>query len=213
MLLVTFVTIKERVKFLLQTQRMSDTKTISLLEKWVELFTDDLYARAYHKTSDSALAEDLTQDTFLAALQNIKSFKGDSSPRTWLFAILNNKIVDHYRKKIKIPLSVSQLGQTEGKGASPFDREEKWIKQHSPASWHMNEPSLLDNRDFLKVFALCMEDLPEKWRLAVHSKYFSDKKGKAISQDLGITTSNYWQILHRAKLQLRKCLEDSWFKK
>jgi len=192
---------------------MSNTKTLTLLEKWVELYTDDLYARAYHKTSDRALAEDLTQDTFLAALQNIKSFKGDSSPRTWLFAILNNKIIDHYRKKIKTPLSVSQLGRTEGKGSSPFDQDEKWIKQHAPVSWDTDEPNLLDNEDFLKVFGLCIEDLPEKWRLAIHSKYFTDKKGTNISQELEITTSNYWQILHRAKLQLRECLEEGWFKK
>ncbi|MCK5276978.1 MAG: RNA polymerase subunit sigma, partial [Cyclobacteriaceae bacterium] len=47
---------------------------------------------------------------------------------------------------------------------------------------------------------------------AIHLKYLEEKDGKEICQELGITSSNYWQILHRAKLQLRICIEENWFK-
>ena len=58
----------------------------------------------------------------------------------------------------------------------------------------------------------CMAQLPEKWNHVVQLKYLEEKKGKTISKELGITSTNYWQIIHRAKLSLRECLENLWFK-
>jgi RNA polymerase sigma factor (sigma-70 family) len=69
----------------------------SIISLWVEKYTSDLYSRAFHNVSDSELARDLVQDTLLAATEKIESFKGESSPLTWLFTILNHKIIDHYR--------------------------------------------------------------------------------------------------------------------
>jgi DNA-directed RNA polymerase specialized sigma24 family protein len=60
---------------------------------------------------------------------------------------------------------------------------------------------------------LCMENLPALWFSAVQLKYLEGKKGELICQELQIAPTNFWQILHRAKLQLRKCLENNWFKK
>ena len=73
---------------------------------WVENYTRELFSWAFHKVSDAELAQDLVQDTFLAAAENIKKFKGESSPKTWLFSILNHKIIDHYRKKINQSVSL-----------------------------------------------------------------------------------------------------------
>jgi len=80
--------------------------TSNLLETWVNQHTDALYSWAFHKVSDSELAKDLVQDTFLAAAEKMENFKGDSSPKTWLFSILNHKIIDHYRKKVHQPLAL-----------------------------------------------------------------------------------------------------------
>ena len=77
---------------------------INLLSQWVESYTENLHSWAFHKVSDGELAKDLVQDTFLAAAEKIESFKGDSSPKTWLFSILNHKIIDHYRKKVNQPV-------------------------------------------------------------------------------------------------------------
>lgn len=74
------------------------------LVKWVESFSGELYSWALYKISDPELAKDLVQDTFLAAAEKKESFRGNSSPRSWLFAILNHKIIDVYRKRIKQPL-------------------------------------------------------------------------------------------------------------
>ena len=72
--------------------------------QWVEDHTEEMLAWAYNKLSDKQLAEDLVQDTFLAALQSMDKFKGDSKPKTWLLSILNNKIIDHYRRQARSPL-------------------------------------------------------------------------------------------------------------
>ena len=67
-------------------------------ENWTNTYADELFGYAMSKTSNSALSEDLVQDTFLGGLKSQKNFKGDSTERTWLFSILKFKIADHYRK-------------------------------------------------------------------------------------------------------------------
>ena len=71
------------------------------LSQLVEEYTGEMYQWACYKVSNTELAKDLVQDTFLAAAEKIDTFKGKSSPKTWLYSILNNKIVDVYRKKVK----------------------------------------------------------------------------------------------------------------
>ncbi|PIY34119.1 MAG: hypothetical protein COZ08_03655, partial [Bacteroidetes bacterium CG_4_10_14_3_um_filter_42_6] len=77
-----------------------ETPDLSVL---VEQYAGDLYKRAFYKVSDSEMAKDLVQDTFMAAAEKISTFKGESTPKTWLFSILNNKIIDYYRAKVVRP--------------------------------------------------------------------------------------------------------------
>src|SRR6056297_1041862 len=185
---------------------MSKEETIDL-SALVEKHTGELFARAYHKVSDAELAKDLVQETFLAAAQNVKTFKGKSSPKTWLFAILNNKITDYYRKKVNQTVSIDhQLF------SNLFDEEGSWKKEKRPQAWQEEEKNLLDDTEFQQILDKCLDQLPEHWNNAVKLKYLLSKKGDEICQELGISRSNYWQIIHRAKLQLRDCIENNWFK-
>ncbi len=169
-------------------------------------YTDELLSWASYKVSDIELAKDLVQDTFLAASEKFHSFKGDSSPKTWLFSILKFKIIDHYRAKVIRPFNYEK--HTVSKF---FSDEGEWLPDRKPGNWDVDESSLLDNVDFNEVLKECIEILPEKWSLSVKLKYLMSKKGEEICQELGITPSNYWQIMHRAKLQLRECIESNWF--
>ncbi len=178
-----------------------------LLSEWVELYTADLYNRALYKISDSEQAKDLVQDTFLAAAERISEFKGDSSPKTWLFAILNHKIVDVYRKKVRQPISFERPVTSEF-----FDENGSWLIDKRPKDWKVDEQQLLDDTDFQNVLNKCLEVLPKTWNLCVKLKYLMEKSGDEICRELDITPSNFWQILHRAKLQLRDCIEINWFK-
>ncbi|MBA7520431.1 RNA polymerase sigma factor YlaC [subsurface metagenome] len=179
---------------------------INSLTQWVETYSSDLYSWAYHKVSDAELAKDLVQDTFLAAAEKIDGFKGESSPKTWLFSILNNKIIDIYRKKVNQPANM------ENKTFSNFfDKDGNWQYEKRPQEWHEDEGHLLDNDEFKAVLHKCLDALPEKWNACVRLKYLMNKNGEEICQELGIAPTNFWQIVHRAKLQLRDCVEKNWF--
>lgn len=183
------------------------------IESWVNEHGDSLYSWALHKTSSQVVAEDLVQDTFLSAFQHLDKFEGNSSPKTWLFSILNNKIIDHYRKSSKKEIlasteeSIMQFDATE----SFFSEDGSWKAEHVSMNWGSNG-SLLDDEDFNRIMEICMGNLPRNWRQAVSLKYLVEKDAKEICQELNITLSNYWQVIHRAKLLLKKCLEINYFK-
>ena len=86
-----------------------------------------------------------------------------------------------------------------------------WITEKSPQAWEESESHLLDDDEFQDILQKCLEALPEKWNLIVKLKYLMSKKGEEICQELDIAPTNYWQMIHRAKLQLRECIETSWF--
>ena len=176
------------------------------LTQWVNQYTQDLYNWAVYKVSDSALAQDLVQDTFLAAFQKMDSFKRESAPKTWLFSILNNKIVDHYRAKVKQPIKLED--QT---FSSFFNDNGDWKVEKRPKDWHSDEKHLLDDDEFQKTLKKCLEALPEKWNACVKLKFLMNKNGDEICQELDISPTNFWQIMHRAKLNLRDCVESYWF--
>lgn len=183
-----------------------ETNTANLSE-WVETYTSDLFSWALHKVSDHELARDLVQDTFLAAAEKIQNFKGESAPKTWLFSILNHKIIDFYRKKVRQPVRVdNQVFSTF------FDEGGEWKVEKRPGPWSNDDEHLLDDIDFQAVLKKCMDALPENWNTCVKLKYLMNKNGEEICQVLNITSTNFWQIVHRAKLQLRNCVEDNWFK-
>jgi RNA polymerase sigma-70 factor (TIGR02943 family) len=185
----------------------------NIVSSWVHIYGDELFTWAYHKVSDRAIAEDLVQDTFLSAYRAFTSFEGRSEPKTWLFKILNNKVIDHYRKSAKsflhldIYLERGSYHITE----SLFDENENWKSNGLEPAWD-DEQNLMDVPEFNQVMEICLNDLPLNWKLVVSAKYLLEKDPKEICQELQISASNYWQILHRAKLLLKKCIENKWLK-
>ncbi|MFN0030611.1 MAG: sigma-70 family RNA polymerase sigma factor [Flavobacteriales bacterium] len=186
----------------------------TILHQWVRDYADGMHSWALHKTSDKQSAEDLVQETFLAATQSFSKFENRSQAKTWLYSILNNKIIDHHRKQFR-QKTVSFETQTEKRGDAFmhhfFDENNEWNETQSPAEWNDGQENLLDNLDFLRALQQCMGKLPAQWGSALQLKYLEEKKGELICKELGITPTNFWQILHRAKLQLRKCVEQNWF--
>jgi len=187
---------------------MYTTNANATIKCWAELYSDQLFTWAFYKTSNKETAEDLVQETFLAAVHSFQKFESKSEPKTWLFSILKNKIADHYRKSFRNgenkTVSFNQF----------FDSNEDWITDQRPQQWQADdEEHLLDNQDFKKTLAHCLEKLPVNWKTFIVLKFMEEKDSKLICQELEITATNYWQILHRAKLQLRKCLELNWFNK
>lgn len=192
------------------------TLTNSRIHEWVSLYSDDLFRWSFYKTNNKETAEDLVQETFLAAVKSLDKFQGNSQPKTWLFSIMNNKIIDFHRKKFREavinPSSINERQDGINVMENFFDSEGNWNPDTMPSTWKEMEGNLLDNMEFKEVLQHCLQRLPENWFSAIQFKYLEKKDGKEICKELGITSSNYWQILHRAKLQLRICLEKNWFK-
>lgn len=181
--------------------------SIKDISDWVEVYTGELYSWAIYKTSNHEFAQDLVQDTFLAAAEKMGSFKGDSSPKTWLFSILNHKIIDHYRKKVNQAVCVEDQSFS-----GFFDSDGDWQDSRKPKDWQEDaDEHLLDNPEFQTALQKCMDKLPSSWSLCMKLKYLEGKDGKEICEELEITPANFWQILHRAKLSLRECIEFNWF--
>lgn len=179
------------------------------LKNWVHLYSDNMYARAFYKVGIKEVAADIVQDTFLAAFQSIQQFEHKSSPKTWLFATLNNKITDYYRKSFHNPArDVAHRRDT----SSFFDEDGQWMKAQRPAEWLEKTAHLLDNAAFNTIWHSCLKKLPDNGYSAVRLKYLEEKKRDHICQELGISPTNFWQIMHWTKLQLRKCLELNGFK-
>ncbi|MEP3584025.1 MAG: sigma-70 family RNA polymerase sigma factor [Cyclobacteriaceae bacterium] len=169
-------------------------------------FGDALMSWAFHKTGIQSTAEDLVQETFMSAWKSFGTFKGQSQVKTWLFKILNNKIIDYYRKSSRQGERLLMEPYAEG----VFDQNDNWNPNGMESLWEQ-EQHLLDDEGFNKVMTQCMDDLPTNWRIAMLMKYYMGKESKEVCQQLEITSSNYWQILHRAKLMLKQCLELKWF--
>ncbi|GIV34218.1 MAG: RNA polymerase sigma factor [Chitinophagales bacterium] len=188
----------------------SEMKAVSKKEEeiksWVKEYTKELLSWAFYKTSDKMLAEDLVQEVFLVATKNYDSFRHNSQPKTWLFAILNNKIAEHYRK-------LSARTHIHSISDPFFNADGRWHEETAPQEWpHADEDSLPDNPEFMKVLYHCIDELSALHAACICMKFIHDMESKVICQELGISPTNYWQIIHRAKLQLRKCLEKLWFK-
>ncbi len=182
-----------------------------LIPEWVKCYADELYRWAFAKTGEEALSQDLVQDTFMAALEQLPCFKEDSSPKTWLFGILKNKIADFYKKQMRLQLVT--FSQLEAQNDF-FDERGNWAADQRRELSCWEEPAGKEEEEaFQKVLRQCMGNLPALWKSALQLKYLEQEKGEAIIKELDISASNYWQIIHRAKLQLRKCLNEKWFHK
>ncbi len=184
---------------------------ITKFNEWVNDHTDFLYNWALMKVSDSSTVEDLVQETFLAAYKARFSFKGDSSPRTWLTSILRNKIVDYYRASSKRRSLIASGTDFVYSDRLFFDEEGHWLPNLAQYKWE--ETTLDNNEDFKFILQACLNKLPERSSAAIRFKYFEEKDSRDICQELDLSSSNYWQIIHRAKLLLKSCLEINWFKK
>jgi len=189
---------------------MNDNISQTELSDWVKLYANDLYKWAYNKTSDDQLSEDLVQETFLVAAENPAAFKKNSQPKTWLYGILKNKIADHYRKAIRQNIS---MGLPEDDTSAYFRDSGRWKNNARPQPWDDEPEHLTDMPAFNTVFNSCIEHLPTTMNACIRLKFLDEKKGAQVCQELGLTTTNYWQLIHRAKLQLRDCLEKHWFLK
>jgi RNA polymerase sigma-70 factor (TIGR02943 family) len=176
--------------------------------KWVSDYGDMLYRYALPRVNDRETAKDLVQETFLAAWRNYDNFKGEISEKNWLFTILKNKIIDHFRKaSTRLTDSLPGIADED----AYFDDAKHWTIATAPQDWNLDTDAPIERKEFYEVLYMCKGKLKEIQNAVFTMKYLEGLESEDICKELNITASNYWVLIHRAKLQLRECLEKNWF--
>ncbi|NJD36316.1 MAG: sigma-70 family RNA polymerase sigma factor [Betaproteobacteria bacterium] len=173
----------------------------------------DLLRFARLQLRDAGAAEDAVQETLLAALTGSQRFESRSSYKTWLNSILRNKIIDTIRRQSR-EQSVSSLADDEAGDDllddALFDRGGHWQDSAKPGRWADPEASF-EQQQFWKVFEACLDHLPAKTARVFMMREILGLETEEICKETGISSSNCWVVLHRARLGLRTCLETNWF--
>lgn len=185
--------------------KLTDTSFDSLIEH----YSGKLLNRAYYLLSNKEDAEDVVQEVFLAAYSKKESLENINSVEAWLLGILYHKVTDIYKERYRKPTVTISFEHD-------FDSYGEWNRTDIANAWEEHLESLealLDNTDFRQSFYGCLDKLPPRWRIAVKLCYLQSKKAVEICKELNMTSTAYWKLLQRSRLQLRECIEMNWFNK
>ena len=190
---------------------MPQTTKQEIFTSWVNEHSDVLYNYALKHGFDEQNGKDVVQETFLSAWRGMDNYRQESSVRNWLFAILKNKITDHFRMAVN-KINIETL-RSENDDHTFFDGHDHWKEGMYPRQWSVNFNDPADAHDFRRIFGSCTGKLKQIQNAVFVMKYVDNLESEKICKELGLSSSNYWVILHRAKVQLRACLEKNWLKK
>lgn len=184
------------------TQLASSDPTI-----YLEQYRNHLFQYAHLRLRDPHLAEDVVQETFLAAIEGLGQYSNRSTVKTWLVAILKRKIVDYIRKHSKEhsvgndaewALSEWVLSASAGRaGTEPFNGGDP--------------KAIVEKADFWRIIEQCVAHLPHQLSKAITLREFYGASTKEICKVLDTSPTNLWVILHRARSRLKCCLNRMWF--
>ena len=162
---------------------------------------------------DADAAEDAVQDALIGAMKNADKFEGKAAFKSWVFAILKNKIIDGIRKDSRYVAIASIQGESsEDEDVSYlFDQNEHWTDDHAPSSWRTPEQSF-KQQQFWVIFEACLNKLPSAQARCFMMREFIGLDSTEICKELAVSTTNLHVQLHRARLSLQKCLDSHWFK-
>jgi RNA polymerase sigma-70 factor, ECF subfamily len=132
---------------------------------------------------DPERAHDAVQDAFARAIRGRRRFRGESSPETWVFALLVN--VCHDERRRRAPQSVPDMSEGQSLGHVRNGHPKEWPELHAAVA-----------------------ALPERQRAAVFLRYFADLDYDAIATALGIERGTVAASLHAAHANLRTTLEE-----
>jgi RNA polymerase sigma-70 factor, ECF subfamily len=181
-------------------------------ERWLAEHGDVLWRFALGRARSREVAEEIVQETILAAIQGYASFAGGSSERTWLLGIAAHKIADHFRA-VRRREEASGLAGTQardddkGEFHAMFTAKGLWARP--PAKWGLDAKSTTENAETLAALRRCIETLPPSQAQAVWLRDMMNIPAGEVCKAMGISPTNLWSRMHRARAALRACVEKS----
>ena len=183
-------------------------------DTWLDEHGDFLLRFTLARVRDRDVAEDLVQETFVAAMRARERFAGGSALRTWLVGILKHKILDHFRAKARTVLADDLVSQN-ADGSDPdegfFNRVGHWKNVLSPRPWAPAPDEAVERNQFRRILDQCISKLPDQMGRLFVLREIEEMESEEVCEILGITPSNLYTTLHRARFRLRRCLELNWF--
>lgn len=188
---------------------MNTESLTAISREQIETIRLQMLKFAMLQLKDPDLAEDVVQEALASAYKNAHAFKGESALKTWIFAILKNKIIDLFKYKQRT-LNVSELAEEDSPNQF-FDDAGNWTLNHtSPSEWN-DVHQIRYKQEFWAIFDLCLNHLPPKQARIFMMREHLEMKTEEICQECEISVANLHVILHRARLQLQSCLSKNWF--
>lgn len=183
------------------------TKSTMELEK----HADYLFSFAMLKLKNTALAEDMVQDTLLSALAAQQGFTAQASVRTWLTTILKNKMVDHWRKQGREIAAADLIGDNEEDGGLDdfFDKAGRWFEMPKA---YPDPDSALESKEFWHILEQCLSRLKPRQAEMFVAREVHGMSNEEIQNNFSLSESNVWVLMHRARVSLGKCLDIHWMR-
>lgn len=183
---------------------------------WVDEHGDVLFRFAFMRLRDETLAEDMVQETLLSAIQSLRNYGGKSTERTWLTSILKHKIIDHYRRnsnQVQITDEDTDLSGLDRFFERPDAWDGHWAIPMRPVDPEHSPEQVLERGEFWDVMNRCLSDMPARVANVFTLREMDGLESGEICELLCLSASNFWVIMHRARMQLRRCIEIKWFRK
>lgn len=181
-------------------------------DAWVEQYADMLFRSARRRVGSDHEAQDIVQETLIAGWKSVRDKPGAEPPgAAWLQGVLKHKVADHYRRVFR----ERGIGEPDANfGPATFDEAGHWDDARYPKKW--KEPSVGDERGRIEIremLDLCLGKLP-----LAHARVFLMREAEAMDSEeilriTGLSSSNLFVMLHRARSALRACLEQNHFAK
>ena len=186
---------------------MSKESNVVDPEQWVDAYGDYLYRYALMRLKNPTTAEDVVQETFLAGVKNLEKFDGRVDIKYWLRGILRNKVVDYIRKAVREDV----VEDAEARDIMDnFWFKYSGLPARDPAPWEFDPHNDFEKREFWRALKECMAKLKGPTQTAFSLKMLEGTSSEEVCKILDITPNNLWVMMHRARLQLKKCLEKNW---
>ena len=194
---------------MLTLRRIATVTTMLDFAHAVQALRPQLLRFAQAQLRNPAWAEDAVSEALLAALAKPQAFAGQSQLKTWLVGILKHKLIDQIRRHSR-EVSATTYEDDEDLDGQLFDATGHW--RTAPADW--GDPEAACGRsEFFEVLEVCVEKLPGVQGRVFMMREWLELDSIEICKELGITATNLWLLLHRARMRLQACLKERWFGK
>jgi len=157
---------------------------------------------------DIGIAEEVVQETWLAAIRGLEAFEGRSSIRTWLFGIMVNLARKRVRKDGRMDLweALSSPGEDIDPLRGRFTPDGRWMKP--PTSWGINPEETAEQQELLRLVQAGIEALPDHQRMVLQLRDVEGFDGPEVCELLDLSRSNQRVLLHRARNSVRIYVES-----